>query len=99
VEEGLRDFFSQYGDVLRVKLMRSKKTARSKGYCFIEFRDAEVGKIAAESMNGYLMYGRPLEARYIESHQRNKFQLIRAEKKFKFVPWQVIYRSAVNKVE
>jgi nucleolar protein 15 len=60
VEEGLRDFFSQYGDVLRVKLMRSKKTARSKGYCFIEFRDAEVGKIAAESMNGYLMYGRPL---------------------------------------
>ena len=98
VEDGLKAYFTQYGDVLRVKLMRSKRTARSKGYCFIEFREAAVAKIAAESMNGYLMYGRPLEARYVEHNQRNRFQLIRSEKKFKFVPWQIIYRNAVNKV-
>lgn len=96
MEDGLRDYFSQYGDVLRVKLMRSKKTARSKGYAFIEFKYADVARIAAQSMNGYIMYGRPLDVRYIEPTQRNKFQLVRADRKFKFVPWQIIHRKAVN---
>lgn len=98
VEEGLKEYFEQYGDVLRVKLMRSKKTARSKGYCFIEFKEPEVAKIAAQSMNGYLMYGRPLACQYIEQSSRHKHQLIRADRKFRFVPWQVIYRKALNKV-
>lgn len=99
VEEGLKQYFEQYGDVLRVKLMRSKKTARSKGYCFIEFKEPEVAKIAAQSMNGYLMYGRPLVCQYVEQSSRHKHQLIRADRKFKFVPWQVIYRKAMNKVD
>jgi nucleolar protein 15 len=98
VEDGLKEFFTQYGDVSKVKLMRSKKSARSKGYGFVEFKDPEVAKIAAVSMNGYLMYGRPLEVRYIEPSERNKFQLIRSDKKFKFVPYQIIYRNAVNNV-
>lgn len=98
VEEGLKDYFQQYGSVLRVKLMRSKKTARSKGYCFVEFTDPEVAKIAAESMNGYIMYGRPLDVKYVENTRRNRFQLIRSDRKFKFVPWQVIYRNALNNV-
>lgn len=99
VEEGLKQYFEQYGDVLRVKLMRSKKTARSKGYCFIEFKEPEVAKIAAQSMNGYLMYGRPLVCQYVEQSSRHKHQLIRSDRKFKFVPWQVIYRKAMNKVD
>lgn len=96
VEDGLKEYFSQYGEVLRVKLMRSKKTARSKGYAFVEFKEADVARIAAKSMNGYLMYGRPLDVRYIETSQRNKFQLVRSDKKFKFVPWQIIHKNAVN---
>lgn len=99
VENGLKAYFAQYGNVTRTKLMRSKKTARSKGYGFVEFEDPEVAKIAAQSMNGYLMYGRPLEVRFVPSQERNKFQLVRSEKKFKFVPWQVIYRNAVNNVD
>jgi nucleolar protein 15 len=98
VEDGLKEFFTQYGDVTKVKLMRSKKSARSKGYGFVEFQDPEVAKIAATSMNGYMMYGRPLEVRYVEAGERNKFQLIRSDKKFKFVPWQIIYRKGVNNV-
>jgi nucleolar protein 15 len=98
VEAGLHDFFSQYGTVKRVKLMRSKKTARSKGYSFVEFENREVARVAADSMNGYIMYGRPLDVRLLENSQRNKFQLVRAGRKFKFVPWQIIYRNSVNKV-
>jgi RNA recognition motif-containing protein len=37
-EEQLKGYFSQYGEVLGVKVARSKKTARSKGYGFVQFR-------------------------------------------------------------
>ena len=32
------------------------QTGKSKGYGFIEFEHAEVAKVAAETMNNYLMY-------------------------------------------
>lgn len=37
-EAELKGYFSQYGEVLGVKVARSKKTARSKGYAFVQFR-------------------------------------------------------------
>ncbi len=49
-EDQMRGFFSQFGDVERVRLSRSKKTGGSKGYAFIEFKDAADTKIVAESM-------------------------------------------------
>ena len=36
-EEELKSYFGQYGNVLAVKVGRSKKTARSKGFAFIQF--------------------------------------------------------------
>jgi RNA recognition motif. (a.k.a. RRM, RBD, or RNP domain) len=35
-------FFSQFGDVKNVRMSRSKKTAQSKGYAFLEFKHPEV---------------------------------------------------------
>ena len=96
VEEGIKAYFEQYGEVLRLKLMRSKKTARSKGYAFLEFKDAEVAKIAAESMNGYLMYGTPLVVEHIAKTSEHENLFIRSNKKFKFVPWYLIYRNQMN---
>lgn len=57
-EEEMRSFFSQFGIVTRVKLCRSEKTGRSKGYGYVEFLHPEVAKIAAETMNNYLMFKR-----------------------------------------
>lgn len=59
-EKEIRKYFAQYGKVLRVKLFRSPKTNRSKGYAFIEFEDHEVAKVASESMQGYMMMERQL---------------------------------------
>lgn len=39
-EPAMRSYFSQFGEVQRLRLARSKKTARSKGYAFIEFAGA-----------------------------------------------------------
>lgn len=59
-EKEMREFFAQFGIVTRVKLCRSPKTGRSKGYGYVEFLHTEVAKIAAETMNNYLMFKRRL---------------------------------------
>lgn len=60
-EDQMRGFFSQFGIVSRLRLSRAKKSGRSRGYAFIEFADADVAAIVAETMNDYLMYGRRLK--------------------------------------
>lgn len=60
-ENQLRTFFSQFGDVIRVHVARSKKTLRSRGYAYVEFRYREVAQIASETMNNYLMFGKLLK--------------------------------------
>lgn len=60
-ENQLRTFFSQFGDVTRVHVARSKKTLRSRGYAYVEFRYREVAQIASETMNNYLMFGKLLK--------------------------------------
>merc|ERR1712228_160131 len=47
-EKEMRAFFSQFGVVTRLRLSRSKRTGRSKGYAFLEFRHEEVAKVAAD---------------------------------------------------
>ncbi|XP_057381851.1 MKI67 FHA domain-interacting nucleolar phosphoprotein-like [Daphnia carinata] len=64
-EEELRGFFSQFGKVARVKVSRSSKTGKSKGYAFVEFAFNDVAKIVAETMNNYLMFERLVKAQYI----------------------------------
>lgn len=54
-EPQLRQYFEQFGTVLRLRLSRSKKTGGSKGYAFVEFDCDEVARIVAETMNNYLM--------------------------------------------
>jgi RNA recognition motif-containing protein len=41
-EEEIRSFFSQFGEVTRVRVARSKKTGGVKGYAFVEFSNSEV---------------------------------------------------------
>lgn len=41
-EEQMRGYFEQFGEVTRLRLSRSKKTAKSRGYAFIEFKGSFV---------------------------------------------------------
>lgn len=59
-EDEMRAFFKQFGIVTRVVMCRSQRSGRSKGYGYVEFLHPEVAKIAAESMNNYLMFKRKL---------------------------------------
>ncbi|GAB0092443.1 hypothetical protein DMENIID0001_074350 [Sergentomyia squamirostris] len=64
-EEQLKGFFKQFGEVRRVRVVRSLKTGKSTGTAYIEFRVPEVAEIAAETMNNYLLMKCILKTKYI----------------------------------
>ena len=47
-EKQMRDFFAQFGSVTNLRLGRSSKTGKSKGYAFVEFKFMEVATVKAE---------------------------------------------------
>ena len=55
-EDELKKFFSQFGKISKIRVARSKKSGRPKGYAFLEFTDKEVAEIAVQTMNGYMMF-------------------------------------------
>mmetsp|Transcript_3509 Transcript_3509/g.4927 ORF Transcript_3509/g.4927 Transcript_3509/m.4927 type:complete len:221 (+) Transcript_3509:81-743(+) len=59
-EDQMEKFFSQFGQVNNVRVSRSKRTGGSKGYGFLEFESSEVARIAALTMNKYLMGNKQL---------------------------------------
>jgi RNA recognition motif-containing protein len=50
-EEDLRQLFSQYGNILSVKVVLDQYTGRSKGFGFVEFETAEEANAAIEGLN------------------------------------------------
>lgn len=52
-----------------MRVSRSKKTAKSKHYAFLEFSSAEVARIAAEAMDGYLFFKQKLVAHVVPSEE------------------------------
>jgi len=97
-EDQMKEYFSQYGKVERVKLSRSKKTGRSKGYGFIEFESDSVASIAAQSMNGYLMFGQALDVHVVEPGKVHPELFKGTSRVFRTVPWRVIDRRRRNRV-
>lgn len=58
----LKEFFSQYGVVQNVRLIKNNRTGRSKGFAFITFASVKDAKKAL-SMNGEQFRGRPMVIR------------------------------------
>ena len=96
-EAQMRSYFGQFGDVLRVKVSRNKKTGKSKHYAFVEFKHAEVAAIVAESMDNYLLGNHVLKVKLMrpEDVHPEMFKGVKggvgekvAERSgFKIVPW------------
>ena len=57
----LAEYFSQFGEVTRLRLSRNKKTGKSKHYAFVEFKSTEVARIVAEAMDGYMFFKQRLQ--------------------------------------
>ncbi|GAB0491558.1 hypothetical protein MMPV_002812 [Pyropia vietnamensis] len=96
-EKELRGFFSQFGTVLRVRVARSRKMARSKGYAWVQFANEAVARIAAETMNGYLLFGRLLHVDLVPVERQHERMWLAKDRPFRFIPWRYLERKRHNK--
>jgi RNA recognition motif-containing protein len=71
-EEEIKGYFKQFGRVTNAKVCRSKKTGNSKGYGYVEFAYDDVAKVAAETMNNYLMFKKKIIAEHVPYEKRPK---------------------------
>ncbi|KAL2021569.1 hypothetical protein VTK56DRAFT_7068 [Thermocarpiscus australiensis] len=86
-EHELREYFGQFGEVTRLRVVRNKKTGASRHRAFIEFADAEVADIAARTMDKYLLFGHILTAKIVPPSQVHPNLFKGANRRFKVVPW------------
>ncbi|EMG47334.1 hypothetical protein SBY92_002786 [Candida maltosa Xu316] len=94
-EKELKTYFKQFGDIINLKLSRNKKTGKSKHYGYIEFDSYEVAKVAADTMNNYLLFGHLIKCHVVEEAHNDLFK--GANKKFKVIPWSKIAKDKHEK--
>jgi nucleolar protein 15 len=96
-EDQMAGFFSQFGKVDLVRVSRSKKSGRSKGYAFVRFDKASVAQTVAEVMNGYHLFDKVLVSHVIPKSKVHPSMFKGANKKFKPVPWNFIAKKQHNR--
>jgi len=82
----MKEYFSQFGDVSRLRLARNRKTGASKHYAYIEFTSQSVAEITAETMHNYLLMGHILKCHIIPEDDVHPQLWVGANKKFHKTP-------------
>jgi len=82
-EPQMKEYFSQFGKVNKLRIARSKKTGNMKGYAFCQFASGTVAKIVADSMNNYLMFHRLLKCQLVDPEKLHPETFKGHNKKFK----------------
>jgi cold-inducible RNA-binding protein len=59
-QDDLEAAFAAYGAVERVSLVRDRDTGQSRGFAFVEMRDATEASNAIQALNGYQINGRAI---------------------------------------
>lgn len=93
----MRAYFSQFGEITRLRLSRNRLTGRSKHYAFVEFASTTVAKIVAETMDNYLMYGHILKCKFVPAEQLHPEIWKGANRRFKRTPWNRIEKKRLEK--
>ena len=96
-EDQLRAYFSQFGDIKRLRLSRNKNTGRSKHYGFMEFESPDVAEIVVDTMNNYLLDGHLLQLAMVPSEEVDPNLWIGANRKFRRVPMDRVERKRRSK--
>jgi nucleolar protein 15 len=94
-ESELRKFYGQFGTISKLRLSRSTRTARSRGYAYIRFQLPEVAKIAVEATHNYIIAGKPIMAEVIEPEAVHP-ELFKGHNR-KFIDRRLIVGSQIRK--
>lgn len=95
-EHQMREYFSQFGTISKLRLARNCRTGASKHFAFIEFESDEVAKIVANTMDNYLMFGHILKCKYAPQESLHPDLWKGANKRFKRVPYTMLEKKALE---
>jgi len=95
-EREINAFLSQFGSVLNVRLSRSRRTGRARGYGFAEFVDTEVASIVAETMNGYFLLDKRLVCHVMPRDKVHPKLFFGAGRKFKVVDQSKVFSKQLE---
>ncbi len=60
-EDGLKQMFSEFGEVTSAKIVTDRETGRSKGFGFVEMADEDSAERAIRSLNDQELDGRRIK--------------------------------------
>ena len=96
IDSTLQKYFEQFGPITRIICPKSAKTGRSVGYAFIEFEDEETARIAAKTMNNYIIFEKILKCSFVEDKAKYDRIFLKWKKKFEF---KEKYKAHCEKLE
>lgn len=71
-EEELSETFAQFGELKSVKIILDPITHESKGYGFVEMKNAEEGQRAIDQLDGQKIYGNTIFVSKAHNYQDKK---------------------------
>ncbi|KAJ1369644.1 hypothetical protein KIN20_031144 [Parelaphostrongylus tenuis] len=66
--------FSQYGDVININLLRHAQTGKSRGSCFLCYRDQRSTVSAIDNFNGISLLRRVIRVDHVEQYKISKYK-------------------------
>ena len=69
-EEGLRQAFEQFGEIIEAKVVTDRETGRSRGFGFVTFSSPQEAETALQQMNGTDLDGRTIRVDNAEERNR-----------------------------
>ncbi|KAM0665545.1 hypothetical protein ACQRIU_005806 [Beauveria bassiana] len=96
-EHEMRQYFSQFGPIARLRLSRNKKTGASKHFAFVEFEEESTAEIVAKTMDNYLLFGHILKCQVVPKARVHDDLFKGANRRFKQVPWNKIAGKKLEK--
>ena len=92
----MREYFSQFGTITKLRLSRNRITGASKHFAFIEFESDDVAKIVANTMDNYLMFGHILKCKHAPQESLHPALWKGANKRFRKVPYIMLQKRALE---
>lgn len=69
--EGLREAFERFGEVVDAKVITDRETGRSRGFGFVTFAEADAASQAVSEMDGQELDGRTVKVNEAEDKPRD----------------------------
>ncbi|KAI0974964.1 hypothetical protein F4678DRAFT_458079 [Xylaria arbuscula] len=96
-EHQMREYFTQFGQVNKIRMSRNKATGQSKHFAFIEFAELGVAEIVAKTMDNYLLAGHILKVKLVPQSQIHEKLWVGANRRFKKIPWNKMAGNRLKK--